>query len=87
MLIYFSIVNIISFLTFGLDKRLAIKHKYRISEGILLTLTLVGGELGSILGMIIFHHKTRKIKFWVCVIISFAIWFYLIFKELGVGIL
>ena len=63
IIIYLIIVNIISFIIYGIDKLLAIKHLYRISEIALITLSSLGGSIGSILGMVIFHHKTKKIKF------------------------
>ena len=63
IIIYLIIVNIISFIIYGIDKPLAIKHLYRISEIVLITLSFLGGSIGSILGMVIFHHKTKKIKF------------------------
>ena len=69
--IYLIILNIITFLIMGIDKYLAIKKKYRISEFHLLTLTLFGGSVGSLLGMIIFRHKTKKMKFLIIIPLSF----------------
>ena len=63
LIIYLKIVNIASFIIYGTDKLLAIKQQSRISETALLTLSLIGGSIGALLGMIIFHHKTKKIKF------------------------
>lgn len=64
MLIYYLIfVNIVEFIMMGLDKLFAIKHKNRIPEITLLTISLLGGSLGAILGMIGFRHKTKKWKF------------------------
>lgn len=63
MIKYLIIINIITFIMYRIDKQQAIKNNYRISETTLLTLSLIGGSLGSILGMIIFHHKTKKLKF------------------------
>ena len=63
LIIYLIIVNIASFIIYGTDKLLAIKQQSRISETALLTLSLIGGSIGALLGMIIFHHKTKKIKF------------------------
>ena len=63
MIEYLITINIISFLTYGFDKYSAIKNKQRIPEKVLIMLSIVGGSIGSILGMIIFHHKTKKIKF------------------------
>lgn len=71
--IYFIVLNIITFLVMGIDKLLAIKKKYRISEFHLLTLTLFGGSIGSLLGMVIFRHKTKKIKFLIIIPLSIII--------------
>lgn len=56
-------LNIIALLSMGLDKYLAIKHRWRISEQYLLWIALIGGSLGILTGMFIFHHKTRKRNF------------------------
>lgn len=71
--IYLIALNIITFLIMGIDKYLAIKKKYRISEFHLLTLTLFGGSVGSLLGMIIFRHKTKKMKFLIIIPLSIII--------------
>ena len=63
MIEYIITINTISFLTYGFDKYAAIKNKQRIPEKVLILLSIVGGSIGSILGMIIFHHKTKKVKF------------------------
>ena len=79
LVFYLLIINIISFLFFGIDKYLAIKKKTRISEFSLLVLILAGGYIGSLLGMILFHHKTRKIKFYLYIIISIILSLYILF--------
>jgi uncharacterized membrane protein YsdA (DUF1294 family) len=43
----------------GLDKHKAQKRQWRIPESTLFVLALIGGSVGSILGMRVFHHKTR----------------------------
>ncbi len=53
------IVNIISFVLFYVDKRRAIKHQWRIRETTLFLSAIVGGSVGAIAGMYVFHHKTR----------------------------
>ena len=63
MQIYLIIINIISFLLYGIDKYKAKHEKWRIPEYILLLSGLIGGSIGSILGMVTFRHKTKKIKF------------------------
>ena len=42
-----------------IDKRKAIKKKYRIPEKTLFGIAIIGGSLGSYIGMRIFRHKTR----------------------------
>ena len=50
-MIYLVIINVLGFLIMGLDKAKAKKQKYRISENTLLFVALMGGSLGSYLGM------------------------------------
>ena len=57
--IYLAAVNLIGFALMGIDKRRAIKRAFRIPEATLFAIALIGGSLGSILGMRIFHHKTK----------------------------
>lgn len=59
VLIYFLCMNLFGFLSMFIDKRLAVREKRRISERALFTFALLGGSLGSILGMKSFHHKTQ----------------------------
>ena len=61
--IYLLIINTISFLLMGIDKYQAIRKKYRISETSLLFISLIGGSIGTISGMLAFRHKIKKIKF------------------------
>jgi uncharacterized membrane protein YsdA (DUF1294 family) len=56
-------ISAISFLVFGYDKMMARGERRRIPETVLLVLTLIGGTAGSAIGMILFHHKTRKTSF------------------------
>jgi len=60
---YLILINIISFFLYGLDKNKAEKGKWRIKETTLLSFSLIGGGIGSILGMRVFRHKTQKSKF------------------------
>jgi len=62
---YLILINIISFITIYIDKRKAIKHKWRIKESTLFLLSTVGGSLGTLLGMYTFRHKTKHKKFTV----------------------
>ncbi|MCF0105811.1 MAG: DUF1294 domain-containing protein [Holdemanella sp.] len=63
-ILYLIIINIITFFLYGLDKRLAIQHERRIKEAtLLLSFPLLGGTIGAMAGMVIFHHKTKKAYF------------------------
>ena len=59
IIIYLVSVNCISFIDMGVDKHKARKRAWRIPESTLFVLALIGGSLGSILGMHLFRHKTR----------------------------
>lgn len=60
---WIGIFSIFTFLLFGIDKIRAKNHRRRIPEATLLLSALLGGAVGGLLGMQVFHHKTRKIKF------------------------
>lgn len=61
--VYLLLINILGFLLMGLDKWKARHHKWRIPEKTLFAAALLGGSLGSILGMQIFRHKTKHTAF------------------------
>ncbi len=63
IIIYLVVINLITFLVMWLDKRKAKKGRWRIPENTLLLFVLLGGGIGGIVGMYIFHHKTQKAKF------------------------
>ena len=56
-------MNVVSFAAFGIDKYKAKRGLWRISEATLLLLAVVGGSIGALLGMRIWHHKTQHAKF------------------------
>lgn len=59
VIIYILIINLCGFLSMYIDKRRAISHKWRIKEKTLFIFALLGGALGSIVGMYTFRHKTK----------------------------
>lgn len=63
LLAWFLVINLIAFCSMGRDKRRARNGEWRIPEATLFLQALLGGSIGSILGMAFFHHKTRKLKF------------------------
>ena len=79
VLFYLAGVNLAAFAAFGIDKWKAVRHRWRIPEATLLGLSLIGGALGGLAGMRLFHHKTRKARFFVGVPVMLAL-------QLGLGI-
>lgn len=71
IIIYLCVINAIAFLLYGLDKQKAKRHKWRIPEATLLGVAFLGGSIGAFLGMQVFHHKTRKAKFYIRVPLIF----------------
>ena len=63
LLYYLAIVNITTFVVYGIDKLKAKKGRWRIPESTLLLLAVVGGSMGAWLGMKVWHHKTMHKKF------------------------
>ena len=80
MVYYLVVINIIAFLVYGIDKYNAIHKAYRVSEYSLFILAIFGGAIGSLLGMRVFHHKTRKLSFWIVNVISLMAWIVVIFN-------
>lgn len=62
------VINLVTFLVFGFDKLKAKwkeKHETvrRVPEKTLFFLSAIGGSLGALLGMRVFHHKTLHKSF------------------------
>jgi len=60
LFIYLGIINVVTFITYGFDKLMAIEGGWRIRIVTLLFLAFIGGSIGALLAMYIFHHKTSK---------------------------
>lgn len=63
VIIYFIAINVIGFLAMLIDKKKAERGSWRIPEKTLFIFTLLGGGIGTIAGMYLFRHKTKKLKF------------------------
>ena len=87
--IWLLLINVITFLVFGLDKWKARRKEKketvrRVPEKNLLLLAAAGGSIGALLGMKVFHHKTlhRAFKIGVPLILAlqilipFGLWLY-----------
>jgi uncharacterized membrane protein YsdA (DUF1294 family) len=60
---YLVIMNAAGFFSMGHDKRRAAAHGRRTPEKTLMLIALLGGSFGSILGMKVYRHKTKHLKF------------------------
>lgn len=60
---YLVLLNLVGFVLCAYDKFMAIRHQWRIPERTFFLLGLIGGAIGILIGMILFHHKTSKPKF------------------------
>lgn len=60
---YFVAINIVAFFVYGIDKLKAKRNRWRIPESTLLLLAVIGGSVGALLGMKVWHHKTMHKKF------------------------
>lgn len=57
------VMNVLSFSLMGIDKMRAKRGAWRIPEKTLFTVTALFGGLGGVMGMRVFHHKTRHRSF------------------------
>ena len=55
------------------DKEKAKKRLWRIPEATLLTVAALGGSIGCLAGMKVFHHKIRKPKFYIGIPVILAL--------------
>lgn len=75
--LYIVLINSVALIMMGADKRIAIKNgkgnvqRMRIPEAVLFLTAFLLGGVGCCVGMKLFHHKTRKLKF--CLGMPFAV--------------
>ena len=55
----FVVMSVLGFMVMGIDKSKAKKGQWRIKEAVLFAFAILGGAVGSMLGMYIFRHKTK----------------------------
>jgi uncharacterized membrane protein YsdA (DUF1294 family) len=63
LVLIMALWNIVTFAMYGIDKRKAMKGKRRISERSLILCAFIMGSVGALLGMSVFRHKTKHLKF------------------------
>ena len=82
LLVYLLSLNLIGFVIMGIDKWRARKQAFRVPEATLFLIALIGGSIGSILGMYAFRHKTRHLSFVIgmplILILQLAVLFFLL---------
>lgn len=83
-LVVYLLVNIASFLVYYLDKRAAVRRARRIPERTLLLLALIA-PFGAVAAMRVFHHKTRKVKFYLVYVFLGLHLVFLFYTNLGMG--
>ncbi len=76
-------MSLISFLAMGVDKRRAKKGAWRTPEKRLFLFAALGGAPGALLGMYVFHHKTKHwyfvVGFWALFLLQAAAAVYFLF--------
>ncbi|MBR5602915.1 MAG: DUF1294 domain-containing protein [Bacteroidales bacterium] len=65
LMVYFFLINIVTLITFGIDKRLAQQKRNRVQESSLILLSALGGAAGGLAAMYLFRHKTKHAKFFL----------------------
>ena len=63
LILWLIVINLVGFIQMYADKRRAKKDKWRIPEKQLFLVAVIGGSVGSILGMQLFRHKTKHKSF------------------------
>ena len=64
-LAYLILINLITFIAYGVDKNKAKNKSWRISEFTLIFISIIGGALGGLMAMVIYKHKLSKKSFYI----------------------
>ena len=73
LMMWLALINIGAFALYQLDKGAARAGRWRISDRYLLTAAMVGGSLGSLIGITLMRHKTRRKGFVIRVKLIFIV--------------
>ncbi len=76
-------MTLLGFAVMGIDKRRARRRAWRIQEKTLIAIAFLGGGIGSLAGMYVFHHKTKHKKFLVLFPAAALIYFLILLRLLG----
>ncbi|MBQ9785290.1 MAG: DUF1294 domain-containing protein [Clostridia bacterium] len=64
VLVAYGAISLVALILYGADKRKAKRKRFRTPESVLLCIGFFGGAVGALIGMNLFHHKTRHWYFW-----------------------
>lgn len=84
---YLIIINFISLFMIKIDKIRAKKNLFRIPEKNFFILSLFGGSIGVLIGMYLFHHKTKKMKFYIGIPFLLLIQLFILYYLLKNGLI
>lgn len=73
LIVYLILINALGMILMLADKHRARKNRWRIPEATLLLTALLGGSIGSLMGMYTVRHKTRHLKFTVGIPVILAL--------------
>ncbi|MDF2510173.1 MAG: putative rane protein [Herbinix sp.] len=80
---YLSFMTLLGFAVMGIDKRKAKQRAWRIPEKTLFAIAFLGGGIGSLLGMYVFHHKTKHKKFVLWLPVAALLYLVIILRLFG----
>ncbi|WP_026906414.1 DUF1294 domain-containing protein [Paucisalibacillus globulus] len=63
LLYYIGFANLLGFVLMGIDKKKARNRERRIPERTLWGVAILGGAIGSLVGMNVYRHKTKHTSF------------------------
>lgn len=82
-IVSYLLLSFVVFICYGIDKRNAIKGRWRVSEKTLHLWAVIGGWPGALVGQKMFRHKTQKRSFivmlWLGIIANFSVFSYYLY--------
>lgn len=72
-LYYYIFINVYAFILIWIDKYRSRNRKFRVRELIFFVVSIIGGALGSVMGMTVFRHKTQKESFYIGIPLIFVL--------------
>ncbi len=73
VIVYIILINLLGLILMGIDKQKAIHEKWRTPERVLFLVALLFGSIGILIGMYLFRHKTKKLRFSVGIPVIMAL--------------